>query len=209
MVNRKVGKIAIFIMVLIGIILATGFASNDKSYALEEPAVEVSLSPSEIQTVAQTPAAEVTPEKLSVEALTCIIKSTSGYEIDLRIKNLGTEAATVTIYPPGRIVGLEPAQIKRVDILIPDGKRTLNLITDSGEKFEVLIPACLTRGSSGTTGIGIASLADDQITQVGTTPLQPTPSPTSTPGISIPEYPWIGFPVIAVLLLMLFFPKKR
>lgn len=199
MAKKNLGIMVVVIIFFIGVVLATGFASNSKTIAPKGPVVEVVSSPLEARTdtSSATASPEATPEKLSVEALACTIIGTSGYEVDLRMKNPTTGAATFTIFPSNRMVEISPGQTKRVDILILNEKGVLNLVADGGEKFEVQIPPCVSRSSSGTSG-GVG-LADDQITQIDTT----TPSATA-----IPEFPWIGFPVVLVFLLLLFFHKK-
>ncbi len=195
--------IMVAVIIFLGIILATGFASNNKTIVPKESGAEVVPSPLEARTDAMmaTASPEVTPEKLYVEALACTILSTSSYEVDLRMKNTGTETVTVTIYPPNRKVELPSGETRRMDILIPYEKGILNLVADEGEKLEIQIPPCVSRGGSGTSGR--VGLTDNQVTPVDTTPSPSTPPPTE-----IPEFPWIGFPIVSVIFLMLFLRKK-
>lgn len=119
------------------------------------------------------------------------------------------------IYPLERVVELLPSQIKRVDIIVPYENTILKLTVDNGEKFEVIVPPCVVGGGSGgsTTTEEVMMAGYTEPTPTNPAPTQPTPTlpvttepaPTNpTPVTSIPEFQWIGLPIIAVTLLILF-----
>ncbi|VVB96093.1 Uncharacterised protein [uncultured archaeon] len=224
MTSKNIGLIVLFISVIIGIIFTQGFVRDNGADTKEQPAEN---NPPGSPPLAQA-APEITPENISVSALTCTNTTSGEYEVDLRIKNQGTSTRTMIIYPLERIVELLPRQIKRVDILIPYENTILKLIVDDGEKFEVIVPPCVVRGGSGgnsgtekviMTGPTEPTATNPIPTQptptlpVATepTPTNPTPTqpaPTTNPTTSIPEFQWIGLPVITVVLLMLFFRRQ-
>lgn len=217
MTYKNTGLIVLFILVIIGIIFTQGFVRDNGADNKELP---VENNPAVSQPMAQA-APYISPENVSVTALTCTNTTSGEYEVDLRIKNQGTSTRTVLIYPLERIVELLPSQIKRVDIIIPYENTILKLIVDDGEKFEVIVPPCVVRGGSGGNAGTEKVMTTGSTTPTNPTPTQPTPTvpvvteptqtqpaPTTNPGTSIPEFQWIGLPVITVVLLMLFFRRK-
>lgn len=149
-----------------GIILYTGSAGESKTP--EGPAAETlqasTATPEMMPTTTATPIAA--PEKVSAEALTCTIVTSTEYEVDLRLKNPSAEARTVTINPSGRIIMLSPGQTKRVDILLANEGTMLNILVDDGTELSIQSPPCVSRGGS----IGsISSLATEQL------PVPPVP----------------------------------
>lgn len=161
-----IGLVVMFMVVAGGIVLYTGSAGESKTP--EGPAVEIpqtsTATPEMMPTTTATPIAA--PEKVSAEALTCTIVTATGYEVDLRLKNPGPEARTVTINPPGRIVVLSPGQTKRVDILLANEGTTLNIQVDDGTELSIQSPPCINRG--GSTG-SVSSLAPEEL------PVPPVP----------------------------------
>ncbi len=214
MTNKFIGIVAL-IIVVIGIIFTLSFIQNNKPDDAEKIADEPPLSVPTIP-MATLQVQREEPGNVSVEALTCTNRTDGGYEVDLRLKNPGNETKIITIYPLKRTVELLHRQIKRVDIVIPSGDIILTVIVNDGEKFELQVPTCVPSGGSGgggEAGIGLMQV----MTQTPPTPTETTSSTTSptptgttpsiTPPTPIPEFMWIGFPVITVFLLMLIFRK--
>jgi hypothetical protein len=207
MVKRNLKVKLIFIAFLITIILLIYlFNSNVITESIDKPIFPVSYN-LEIPNPIETP--EVKADMISVEAIKCTRKSISNYQIDLRIKNLGIEKASVEFYPSGTIINLSPGDIKRVDLFIHDIERKLIAINGS-KNYEVDIPFCMDEfGSGGNSGITSTGANPSS----GVSP-SPDPSPTQNPDPSlppinpIPEFPWIGLPVIFVTLLAFLFRRK-
>lgn len=189
MVKRYLKVKLIFIAFLITIILLIYlFNSNAITESIDKPIFLISYN-LEIPNPIETP--EIKADMISVEAIKCTRKSTSNYQIDLRIKNLGFEKASVEFYPSGTIVNLSPGDIKIVDLFGQGIERKLTAISDGSKNYEVDIPSCTDEsGSDGSNGI--------------TQTLVPSLSPIN----SIPEFPWIGLPVIFVTLLVFLFRRN-
>ncbi|HEY9204408.1 MAG TPA: hypothetical protein VIO58_00675 [Candidatus Methanoperedens sp.] len=215
MTNKFIGIVAL-IIAAVGIIFTLGFIQNNKPDDAEKIADKSPLSvPTIPMATLQVQSEE--PGNVSVEALTCTNRTDGGYVVDLRLKNPGNETKIITIYPLKRSVEILYRQIKRVDILIPSDDITLTFVVNDGEKFELQVPACMPGGGSG--GGGEAGIGLMQVTVTKTTPrptettlptTSPTPTgiaPSATPPTPIPEFMWIGFPIITVVLLVLIFRR--
>ena len=218
MAKRNLKVKHIFIAFLITIILLTYlFNSNATTESMDKP-IYLSYN-QEIP----NPTPEVKADMISIEAIKCTRKSTSNYQIDLRIKNLGIEKASVEFNPSGTVINLSPGDIKRVDLFIHVIETKLIAIVDGSKNHEVDIPSCMDEyGSGGSSDITSSggnpssgvSPSPDPSTTPDPSPTQnpdpsttPDPSPTQNPDPSppinsIPEFPWIGLPVIFVTLLL-------
>lgn len=131
------------------------------------------------------------------EALTCTIKTDGGFQIDMRLRNPGEESIIVTINPPGRTIVLAPNETKRVDIFIIRETKTLIISSNDGEELEIVIPTCMSEGESSSIKIpGTYDLSE------------PVEITTPVPETEIPEFSWVGFPVISIILLLLIFNRK-
>jgi len=214
MVKRNLKLKLIFIAFLITIILLIYlFNSNALAESIDKTIFSVSYN-FEIPDPIETP--EVKADMISVEAIKCTRKSTSNYQIDLRIKNLGIEKASVEFNPSGTIINLSPGDIKRVDLFIHDIERKLIAIVYGSKNYEVDIPSCMDEYGSGGSSY-ITSTGGNPSSGVSPSPdpsTTPDPSPTQNPDPSppinsIPEFPWIGLPVIFITLLVFLYRQKK
>ncbi len=229
---KIIGVIILLIIVIIGIIFSLGLGEESKPGNTPQ-SIQTSLSAAQTPQPTQTAAAEAAQGPVSVEIRSCTNTTAGGFEVDLHMKNKGSDIRILTVYPMGDIIELQPLQNKTKDLAIPFEKGTLTIVVDDGEKFELPVPACVMRGGSGgSVGFLAAQGASNPETIPATTtpaPTEPVPttgpatSPTATtPGItptvipvittptpnSIPEFQWIGLPVVTVMLLVLFFRRK-
>ncbi len=151
MKNRKSVIALIIAFILICAIVGAVYIGSFKNHGSKKPATEIAI-PSSITT--STPSFTLSPEPKSIsgEVLTCTITLTGGYDVDLRLKNLGTANRTVTIDTTRMTAFLLPGQIKKIDMILPYEIDTLKLVADSGEELKVKVPVCIVPGSSGEIG---------------------------------------------------------
>ncbi len=108
-------------------------------------------------------------EKVSASALTCIIKDSGDYVVDLRLRNPGIENRTITIQPSGTKMNLLPNKTYRYDLNLAKEISIINISVDDSTELQVQSPNCTTAGWSGS---GVSGL-----TMQEQTPSQPTPPP--------------------------------
>ncbi len=171
-----IGAAIIFMMIAGGIVLYTGFANETKaSEGLSDETLQTSTATTDT-TPTTTASPTAAPEKVSAEALTCTIVTPGGYEVDLKLKNPGTESRNATINPSGRIVNLPPGQTTRVDVFLANEGVMLNISLDDGTELQVQSPPCISRGGSGgsvSSGSSVSNLVTEQ--SQFPSPVSPTP----------------------------------
>lgn len=106
-------------------------------------------------------------EKVSASALTCTIKDSGDYVIDLRLKNNGRETRTITIHPSGTKMDLLSNKMYRYDLHLAKEVSLINILVDDRTELQVQSPPCITAGWSGS-GVSILTMLEQN-------PSQPTP----------------------------------
>jgi hypothetical protein len=138
-----------------GIVLSTGIASAD----------EITVSSVD--------------GKLSASALTCTIKDSGDYVVDLRLKNTGIENRAITIHPPGTIMDLLANKTYRYDLHLAKEVSIINISVDDSTELQVQSPPCTTGGWSGSGGSGLTMQEQN--------PSQPSDQSQPTPPPPVPE----------------------
>jgi len=92
--------------------------------------------------------------------------------IDLRLSNLDVEDQSITVYPLSTTIELlttKPYTIKRIDIPLPYGVSSINLVSSNGEKLTLGVPPCEYGGgeSNGNSQVSFSSSTEQ--------PFQPPP----------------------------------
>lgn len=121
------------------------------------------------------PTTALSMSAVNVTALTCTIKDSGDYVLDLKLINSGLENRTVTIHPSGTQLDLLANRTYRYDLNLANEVSILNISVDDGTELQVNSPNCTTAGwsGSGSSGSGIQ----------GQTPPEQTP-PAPTPELS-------------------------
>ena len=203
MKNGFIGLLVVSMTVASGIVLSTGYVIDNK--AMEGLTVEIpqTITPTTDTTLTKTesqielPAAESpdSPEKVSVEALECTIAG-SGYNLNLRFQNPGTQTRTVNINPIGRSVVLSPGDRKLVDLILPNDDMTLNILVDNGDRLSVQPSNCISRGGSNSNSESSFSSSPSLLLE-------------SRPPPPVPELPTIALMGLGVFGLLLMSRRKQ
>jgi hypothetical protein len=196
-----IGIILVVFVVAGGYFLTGGFAADNK--ALDEQGIgnpqasvdSPNMLPGTIDSLTTAPLADgitaTSDEKISATALTCTIKDSGDYVLDLRLKNPGIETRTITIDPSGTKMVLLPKKTYRYDLHLSEEISILNILADDGTELKVQSPPCTTGGSSGSGSSGLA--------MQGQNPSEPIPSiPTPSKPTPIPPVPELS-PLVLTL----------
>lgn len=167
----------------------------------EEFVVNATLENHTFENIEKTGPANISPEvfqkstepevielNFSGEVLTCTNKIDVEYVIDIRLRNFDVKNKSITIYPLNLTFNLLPKQIKRADIIIPNGISTLKLAS-GGEELKVRVPPCVNGNEGSNTGFNTQTT----IKEVD----------------EIPEFPSIGLPIISIMVLLFIVKKKK
>lgn len=205
MISKKVGLIILLILLFVLAGLFT-ISENESDINLDkgpELPVSLELQNSGESNIRNIGLSDITPGEIlnytepeetglnfSGDIITCSNITDTEQVVDIRLTNYDMENKSITIYPMNLTINLLPKQIKRIDIPLPYNISVLTLTSSTGEELDAQVPLCFSRGSSGSATISFAT-------------------ETIPPEVKeIPEFPSIGLPVIAILV-MLFLMKKK
>jgi|GEM_PF-4627179 len=165
--------IGILLMCLIvagGFFLTEGFAADNKALDGKGSGIP-QIGTESSNMLPNTPLADdktalSADEKVSASALTCTIKDSRDYVVDLRLRNPGIETRTITIDPSGTKMELLPRTNYSKDLNLAKEVSIINILVDDGSELQVQSPPCTTGGSSGSSvttgsssGSGVSGLA--------------------------------------------------
>jgi hypothetical protein len=148
--------ISISLLGLAGIVITTGIAQFDNTNVLNTGEQTLGMSPAAnvdwlgiqttgLQTMTGSAASGL---KFSGKVMTCSNITDVGQVIDLRLSNLDVNNQSISIYPLAKTIDLLPKQIKRIDLPLPYGVTTLELVSSNGEKLIIGVPTCVSDGYS-------------------------------------------------------------
>lgn len=174
-----IGILFVSIIVAGGIIYSSGFAADNS--VPEGQGAGIAQTNTEAQDMTSTTidsleTASSADGKVSATALTCTIINSGDYVVDLRLKNPGIEARTITIDPSGTKIDLLPDQTKRFDLHLGTEASILALSVDDGTELQVQSPPCTNSGSSGSGG-GVSGLSNPTKQKFSPPPPVPELSP--------------------------------
>lgn len=206
----------IFFIVFMGIFIRLGFADigteNEQNESLinldsnENPSTNTTSMINEIPSINATPEiyqlqGDTTSNTIISGWISTCTNSDGKQIVDLKISNNDSVNRSVTIYPMRNEIKMLPKYKMSMYIVIQTGIKTLTLVSDNREEVKLSVPPCTGGGYSGQDYFGSGPERSMSYND---------PESTTKPGpTTIPEFPSIIAPVIAVLGLLFITQRKK